>query len=102
MWMYVLFDLPVLTKAQRHEATKFRQFLLDDGFSMCQYSVYSRLLSGKEAMETHIERIKSALPKSGKVDIVAITDKQYENIISFSGRDVDRTRKKQPEQLLLF
>ena len=35
-----MFDLPVLTAPQRREATRFRKFLLDRGFSMVQFSVY--------------------------------------------------------------
>lgn len=42
MWCLVMFDLPVLTKRQRSEATRFRHFLLDEGFWMAQYSVYVR------------------------------------------------------------
>ena len=38
----VTFDLPVGTKAQRKRATAFREFLLDDGFHMVQWSVYAR------------------------------------------------------------
>ena len=29
MWIFVMFDLPVVTKQQSREATKFREFLLD-------------------------------------------------------------------------
>ena len=39
MWLYVFFDLPTNTKAQRHEAARFRKGLLQDGFTMMQYSV---------------------------------------------------------------
>lgn len=48
MWMMVLFDLPVLEKEERKEASDFRKFLLDEGFTMSQFSVYLKLLSGKE------------------------------------------------------
>ena len=40
MWMIVMFDLPVGTDKERKRATKFRNFLLDEGFSMSQFSVY--------------------------------------------------------------
>ena len=40
MWMIVMFDLPVGTDKERKKATKFRNFLLDEGFSMSQFSVY--------------------------------------------------------------
>ena len=48
MWMMVLFDLPVLTKQERKDANRFRKFLLDQGFDMCQFSVYLRFCAGKE------------------------------------------------------
>ena len=86
MWMMVLFDLPVLTKQERKDATKFRKFLLDQGFDMCQLSVYMRFCAGKEQAETYTRRVQSALPPSGNVQIIYFTDKQYENIVSFTGR----------------
>ena len=39
MWVWVLFDLPVLTSAERKRATRFRNDLLDLGFEMVQFSV---------------------------------------------------------------
>ena len=101
MWMIVLFDLPVLTKEERRDATKFRKFLLDEGFDMCQLSVYMRFCAGKEQTQVHTRRIQSALPPSGKVQIVYITDKQYENIVSFNGPR-RQPANKNPEQFTLF
>lgn len=101
MWMFVLFDLPVVEKEERKTATAFRNFLLDEGFSMTQYSVYNRLLSGKEAVEKYSRKIFEKLPEEGKVDIICITDKQYENILSYNARK-GNTQKKQGQQLLLF
>lgn len=100
MWTLVLFDLPVVEKEERKEATKFRNFLLDCGFTMVQYSVYVKLFSGKDACEKYYKMIQDNLPENGKVDILSITDKQYENIISFNARE--REQKKKPEQLLLL
>lgn len=101
MWMFVLFDLPVVEKEERKSATAFRNFLLDEGFSMTQYSVYNRLMSGKEAVEKYARKIFERLPEEGKVDIICITDKQYENILSYNARK-GKTQKKQGQQLLLF
>lgn len=101
MWMLVLFDLPVVEKEERKEAADFRKFLLDEGFSMSQFSVYMKLLSGKEAVEQYSYKICAALPSRGKVDIICITDKQYENIISYSGRTKSK-QKQVNKQYLLF
>ena len=100
MWMLVLFDLPVVEKKERKEATDFRNFLLDNGFGMVQYSIYTKLFSGKDSCEKYYRLIKQNLPNKGKVDIITITDKQYGNIISYTASK--KVEKKQPEQLLLF
>lgn len=100
MWVIVMFDLPVVEKSDRQAATRFREYLLDEGFAMGQFSIYFRLLSGKEAVESLSKRIYRNLPEYGTVQILSITDKQYENIQTFRGRKTDSQKK--PEQLLLF
>ncbi len=100
MWMLVLFDLPVVEKEERKSATAFRNFLLDNGFEMLQYSIYTKVFSGKDACEKYYKLIERRLPKGGKVDVLTITDRQYTNIISFSaGR---KSAKNLPEQYMLF
>lgn len=101
MWMLVTFDLPVETKTQRAAATKFRQSLLDIGFEMSQFSNYLRFCNGKEQFETYVRQISRALPAWGNVYIFPFTDRQYENIIRFSGQGREKQRKN-PEQLALF
>ena len=61
--MFVLFDLPVVEKEDRKAATDFRNYLLDDGFQMVQFSTYVRLLSGKEALPHYVNSIKANLPE---------------------------------------
>ena len=100
MWMMVMFDLPVVSRADRKEYTRFRHFLLDNGFSMAQFSVYFRLVSSKDRLKRFERRIAEALPKHGKIQIVTITDKQYENIKSYDGNDPQILKK--PDQLHLF
>ncbi|MCX7775148.1 MAG: CRISPR-associated endonuclease Cas2 [Spirochaetaceae bacterium] len=101
MWAIVIFDLPVITKADRKEASKFRKDLLDKGFQMVQLSVYFKLLSGVEELETIERYIESILPRKGKVEIIHITDRQYEDIKSFYG-NVRESPKKSYTQLQLF
>jgi CRISPR-associated protein Cas2 len=77
MWLLVLFDLPVGTKEQRRRATRFRNSLKDDGFLMLQFSVYARICRGQDAVDKHLRRVRSSLPKEGSVRSLQITDKQY-------------------------
>ena len=101
MWIFVMFDLPVTTKDQARAATKFREFLLDEGFEKSQFSVYARFCNGKEQFETYMRRVESSLPDRGEVHILSFTDRQYENIVRFSGQSRRRQRKN-PDQLALF
>ncbi|OHC74635.1 MAG: CRISPR-associated endonuclease Cas2 [Rhodospirillales bacterium RIFCSPLOWO2_12_FULL_58_28] len=100
MWMLVMFDLPVTERAERKAATGFRNFLLDQGFNMAQFSVYYRLLSGKDAAASMEQKIQAGVPSRGSVHILTITDKQYETMRVFQGK-----RRGTPEkayQLSLF
>ena len=101
MWIFVMFDLPVGTKKQMREATKFREFLLDQGFEMSQFSVYARFCNGKDSFDTHLKRIERNLPEKGEVHVLTFTDKQYETIVRFSSQRRKRPRKN-PDQLALF
>lgn len=101
MWIFVMFDLPVTTREHARAATKFREFLLDEGFEKSQFSVYARFCNGKEQFETYMRRIESRLPDRGDVHILSFTDRQYENIVRFSGQRRKRQRKN-PDQLALF
>jgi len=76
MWIMVIFDLPVGTKGQRKAATRFRTFLLDQGFSMSQFSVYMRFCGGKDQADAYTKRIRRALPTAGLVQVLYFTDKQ--------------------------
>lgn len=100
MWMMVFFDLPVTEKKERKDAADFRNFLLDQGFGMVQYSIYTKLFSGRDAMAKYYKSIQQNIPAHGKVDILAVTDRQYGDIVSYNGGE--KTEKKQQSQLLLF
>jgi CRISPR-associated protein Cas2 len=77
MWVLVLFDLPTETKKERKAYTQFRKKLLDDGFSMFQFSIYMRHCPSRENADVHIKRVKAILPDKGYVGILCITDKQF-------------------------
>ncbi|MBM3542028.1 MAG: CRISPR-associated endonuclease Cas2 [Alphaproteobacteria bacterium] len=101
MWMMVLFDLPVGTKKERKAATGFRNFLLNQGFEMSQFSVYMRFCAGMERAEAYTRRVAKSVPPTGKVHVIYFTDKQYENIVSFDGRKREPPWRN-PEQFLLL
>lgn len=77
MWVFVFFDLPVGSKTERRHASRFRNFLKDDGYMMLQFSVYARVCRGDEAVDKHIGRVNKNLPPKGSVRSLQVTDKQY-------------------------
>ncbi|NLX13199.1 MAG: CRISPR-associated endonuclease Cas2 [Phycisphaerales bacterium] len=101
MWIVVMFDLPTDTKAARRAYTYFRKKLLQDGFTMMQYSVYIRHCASEENAEVHFGRVERFVPDDGEVRIISITDKQFERMRVYWGK-----RRKPPEhppaQLELF
>lgn len=101
MWLFVFFDLPVGTKAERRHATRFRNFLKDDGFMMLQLSVYSRVIRGEEAVDKHLNRITKSLPPRGSVRTLAVTERQYARMKLLMGEPTKNERAA-PQQLVLL
>jgi CRISPR-associated protein Cas2 len=100
MWMMVMFDLPVGTKKERKKAGLFRKHLQNLGFEMAQFSIYYRVMGSKEVAQRYLRQIEEKVPQDRSVNILTITDKQYENMVCFIGK-----KKKAPpevQQLTLF
>ena len=102
MRILVFFDLPVKTKFQRKTASRFRNFLLKDGYFMVQYSVYARICNGYDDVEKHRARIRENKPDNGSVGMLVITEKQYEKIELIVGKRVEEEEQSDFEQLTLF
>ena len=102
MRIIVFFDLPVVKKSERKVYSKFRRFLLNDGYDMIQYSVYSRLCNGTDMTEKHLKRLSQSLPAKGSVRCLTITEKQYSEMRFLVGVPTLSERKINVNQLSLF
>jgi len=99
----VAFDLPVKTKEERKRATGFRNFLLDDGFMMIQFSVYARPCVTFARQETHLRRVRLAVPNEGAVRAIYITKAQWEKAFIIHGKPAKETSAEEmPEQIMLW
>lgn len=101
MWVVAMFDLPTETPKKRRDYARFRKDLLEDGFTMMQYSVYTRHCASIDNAEIHMKRMGTLVPPEGEVRFMMITDRQYGRIRVFVGK------KRQPvpplpSQLELF
>jgi CRISPR-associated protein Cas2 len=101
LWLFVFFDLPVGTKAERRSATRFRNFLKDDGYMMLQYSVYVRVMRGEDAASKHVQRVTKSLPQKGSVRALQVTDKQYARMRLLLG-EAKKNERVAPQQMVLL
>ena len=77
MRVLVFFDLPVLTEANRRDYRIFRKYLIESGFMMIQQSVYCKLAQNSSVADTLVENIKKNKPSEGLVQVLRVTEKQY-------------------------
>lgn len=77
MRVIVFFDLPVKTKKDRREYSRFRKYLVKNGFVMMQESVYSKLALNQNAANSVCENVRKFKPPSGIVQMLTVTEKQF-------------------------
>ena len=90
MRIIVMFDLPTITDKDKKIAQKFRNFLLDDGYIMVQFSIYSRICKNNDDLLKHINRLKIKSPKNGNIRILQVTENQYNSMILLCGERINR------------
>lgn len=77
MRIVVFFDLPVLTESNRRDYRTFRKYLIKSGFMMVQESVYCKLAQNGSVADAVVENIKKNKPHEGLVQVLRVTEKQY-------------------------
>ena len=80
MRIIVFFDLPTETAKDRREYSKFRKFLISEGFIMMQESIYSKLALNNSIVISEKEKINKNKPPKGIVQLLMITEKQFSEI----------------------
>jgi CRISPR-associated protein Cas2 len=102
MHLFIFFDLPTTTRAAKREYSRFRNFLLNEGFDMLQFSVYARLLPGPKAAARELQKVENNVPPDGSVRSLIITDQQYARMGMLVGPRTVRERTVSATQLLLL
>ncbi|MCZ0717427.1 CRISPR-associated endonuclease Cas2 [Aerococcus kribbianus] len=85
MRLLLMFDLPTLTADDRKNYRKFRKFLLDEGFIMHQFSVYSKIFLNDTNKKSLVDRLQARVPSNGLVTLLSVTEKQFARMIYLSG-----------------
>ncbi|MDY5133765.1 CRISPR-associated endonuclease Cas2 [Actinotignum urinale] len=101
MWCLVMFDLPTETTQNKRDYRAFRNLLIDSGFLLTQYSVYTKYSPRGYLTQQSINFIKDSVPPQGEVCILHVTDRQWANMIRFFNAK-EKKNPEQPEQLTIF
>lgn len=101
MRVLVWFDLPVGSAEERRAYTKFRKYLIKSGFLMMQESVYCKMALNQTAAGTIMEGVRKNCPQEGIVQMLSITEKQYNKIECICG-EVTRKILDTDERLVIL
>ncbi|MGX7417615.1 CRISPR-associated endonuclease Cas2 [Carnobacterium gallinarum] len=102
MRILVMFDLPVGSKRERREAVRFRNYLLNEGYVMMQFSVYYRICSGYDMVKKYEHKLERHLPNQGSVRMVCMTEKQFSSMKLLVGDDLENEKKVNSSSLSIF
>lgn len=77
MRVLVFYDLPIGSSSEIRAYTKFRKYLIKNGFMMMQESVYTKLALNQTVCSNIMENVRKNKPEVGLVQMLAITERQY-------------------------
>lgn len=80
MRILIFFDLPTETAKDRKAYSKFRKFLIKEGFVMMQESVYVKLVLNNSITNSIREKIERNKPAKGLIQSLIITEKQFNSM----------------------
>lgn len=98
--MIVFFDLPVETSTDKKNYRKFRKFLIENGYIMIQFSVYAKIILNHSALQLQKNKVRQNIPKKGSVDILVVTEKQFNGIESYGKNLIEENPVSKVERIL--
>lgn len=102
MRVIIFFDLPNTTYEDRKNYSKFRKFLINDGFIMMQESVYSKLALNSISANLIQERIRKNKAPRGIIQVLVITEKQFAGIEYVIGSNENNNILNNTSRLVIF
>lgn len=90
MRLLLMFDMPTDTASDQKAYRKFRKFLINEGFIMHQFSIYSKILLNDTANKAMLARLKQNNPQRGLITLLNVTEKQFSRMIYLHGEQDNR------------
>ncbi|MDE6893936.1 MAG: CRISPR-associated endonuclease Cas2 [Malacoplasma sp.] len=85
MRIIVMYDLPNNNCAENKDYSRFRKLLIKNGYTMIQFSVYMKCLNVKTKFKSEVKKISKFVPPQGNIRVMAITEKQFQDMIFLRG-----------------
>lgn len=101
MILLVCFDLSRETKLDRKKANKYRERLLELGFSMKQFSLYERYISTAQKKDKLLEILQKEIPDTGAITLYMLPDEVNNKQITILGKNVELIKKREPKLIFL-
>ena len=101
MRVLVLFDLPMVSAQEKRIYSKFRKYLIKNGFLMMQESVYCKMALNQTAATSIMDGVRKNSPKEGIIQMLCITEKQYSKMECICG-EVKRQVLDTDERLVIL
>lgn len=86
MRIMIFFDLPTNTAKERKAYSRFRKFLINEGFIMMQESVYVKLALNNSIAKSVREKVTKNKPEKGIVQMLVITEQQFNSMEYIVGK----------------
>jgi CRISPR-associated protein Cas2 len=102
MRLMVLFDLPVLTAAQRKNYARFHKFLETNGYLMMQESVYVKLAINERVAQGLLNKLHENCPPEGLVQVLKVTEKQFATIQTVGGQALEHDAIDSTDELVIL
>lgn len=76
---------PTNLRGTKMSYTKFRKFLLSDGYTMIGQELYMRVTTNRKSVEKHIRRMEEYNPNTGIIRVLKLTEKQFNRMVYLTG-----------------
>ncbi|MDO4467457.1 MAG: CRISPR-associated endonuclease Cas2 [Bacillota bacterium] len=76
---------PTNKRGTKTEYTNFRKELVKNGFIQQIPDIYMRVCSSRKSCDKYIQKMYEKAPKTGKIIVLKLTEKQYKKRIYITG-----------------
>lgn len=97
-----MFDLPMETSSNKRHYRKFRKFLIENGYSMMQYSIYSKIILNRSVLNYQKVKLHENAPPQGYVDLLVVTENQYVNMQTVVGETVRTDQETSTNRMVIL